>query len=144
MTEAQKYADDWLNRNYSDWQEIQKLKQRLEFCESTLSNGVSKMVRSEVQETRGLNPQEEKLVNFSYLQGVIEERLASLNKADALTIQVIGTLDKADYRTLLLSRYILRQSWGYIEKDLHLSRRTIFRIKNKALTEAAKKIRAII
>lgn len=144
MTEAQKYADDWLNRNYSDWQEIQKLKQRLEFCESTLSNGVSKMVRSEVQETRGLNPQEEKLVNFSYLQGVIEERLASLNKADALTIQVIGTLDKADYRTLLLSRYILRQSWGYIANDLHLSRRTIFRIKNKALTEAAKKIKAIL
>lgn len=144
MTDVQKYADSWLNRNYSEWQEIQKLKQRLELSESTLSNGVSRMAKPEIQENHSGNSQEEKLINFSYLSQVIAERVASLDKADALTIQVIGTLDKSDFRLILLSRYILRQSWGQMEKEMHMSRRTLFRIRDKALTEASKKIKAMI
>lgn len=144
MTEAQKFADDWLNRNYTEWQEIQKLKQRLEFSESTLTNGVSRITKSEIQEDHGGNPQEEKLINYSYLQQVIAERLASLNRADALTIQVIGTLTKSEHRLILLSRYILRESWRKIEKEMPRSRRSLYRIRDEALTEAAKKIKAMI
>lgn len=144
MTEAQKFADDWLNRNYTEWQEIQKLKQRLEFSESTLTNGVSRITKSEIQEDHGGNPQEEKLINYSYLQQVIAERLASLNRADALTIQVIGTLAKSEHRLILLSRYILRESWRKIEKEMPRSRRSLYRIRDEALTEAAKKIKAMI
>lgn len=144
MTDVQKYADSWLNRNYSEWQEVQKLKQRLELSESALSTGVSRMTKPEIQENHSGNSQEEKLVNFSYLSQVIADRVSSLDRADALTIQVIGTLDKSDFRLILLSRYILRQSWGQMEKEMHMSRRTLFRIRDKALTEASKKIKAMI
>lgn len=143
MNDRQKEARDWLNRNYIEWKELQKLKQRLELSESMLSNGVSRLTKNEIQVDHAGNSQEEKLIETSFLRQQVEERLASLDRADALTIEIIGTITDAEQRLILISRYILRDSWNKIERDMNYSRRSLFRLHEKALAEAYQKILVI-
>lgn len=143
MNDRQKEARDWLNRNYIEWKELQKLKQRLELSESMLSNGVSRLTKNEIQVEHAGNSQEEKLIETSFLRQQVEERLASLDRADALTIEIIGTITDAEQRLILISRYILRDSWNKIERDMNYSRRSLFRLHEKALAEAYQKILVI-
>lgn len=143
MNDRQKEARDWLNRNYIEWKELQKLKQRLELSESMLSNGVSRLTKNEIQVDHAGNSQEEKLIETSFLRQQVEERLASLDRADALTIELIGTITDAEQRLILISRYILRDSWNKIERDMNYSRRSLFRLHEKALAEAYQKILVI-
>lgn len=140
MTDRQDRAHAWLNRNYIEWREVQKLKLRLELSESMLSNGVSQLTRSEVQTDHAGNPQEEKTINASFLRQQVEDRLKSLDFADGLTIKIIGMIDDAEFRYILISRYILRESWTKIEKESNFSRRTMFRIWHQALDAASEKI----
>lgn len=144
MTEKQKFANDWLNRNYSEWQEVTKLKQRLELSESMLGTGVSRMTKQEIQSDHSSNTQERKQINASYLREVVEKRIRLLDVADAATIQVIARNDDATERTILTSRYILRQSWSQIEREQHMSTRQLYRRRDKALDKAAEYIKAFI
>ena len=140
MTDRQEAAHKWLNRNYVEWMEVQKLRQRLELSESLLSNGVSRMDRSEVQEDMSRNRQEDRQINASYLRDIVEKRFAALDEADATTIQIIAKLEDADERMILLSRYILRMTWNAIERDLHISTRNLYRKRDKALDHVAEYI----
>lgn len=140
MNDRQKEARDWLNRNYTEWKELQKLKQRLELSESMLSNGVGRLTKNEIQVDHAGNSQEEKLIETSFLRQQVEERLTSLDRADALTIEIIGTITNPEQRLILISRYILRDSWAKIERENNYSRRSLFRLHEKALSEAYQKI----
>lgn len=137
MTDRQKMADDWLNRNYVEWKEVEALKLRLELSESMLSNGVSNMTRSEVQTDHVENQQEVKQVEASYLRDIVEKRIRLLDMGDAQTIQIIGHVPQAELRMILLRRYIFRWSWSRIARELGYDRRSIYRKKLEALDEAA-------
>lgn len=144
MTEHQNLAHNWLNRNYSEWQEIQKLKQRLELSESMLSTGVSRLSKQEIQMDTSSNHQEKKQIKASYLREVVEHRIQQLDIADAKTIQVIAANDDSEERNILLSRYILRQPWRVIQREMHMETRTLYRKRDKALDKAAAYISAHI
>lgn len=137
VTDRQKWADDWLNRNYIEWKEVEALKLRLELSESMLSNGVSRLSRPDVQQDHVGNTQEIKQVESSYLREVVENRMRSLDTGDAQTIEVIGRIPDAELRMILLRRYIYRWSWRQVAHELAYDRKTVYIKKNKALDMVA-------
>lgn len=137
MTDRQKRADDWLNRNYLEWRELELLKLRLEMSESMLSTGVSKLSRSEVRTDHVENVQESKQIEASSLREVVENRIRALDIGDTLTIQAIGHIPSADVRMVMLRRYIYRYSWKQIANELGYDRRTLFRKRLEGLDTVA-------
>lgn len=137
MTDRQKRADEWLNRNYLEWRELELLKLRLEMSESMLSTGVSKLSRSEVQADHVENVQESKQIEASSLREVVENRIRALDVGDTLTIQAIGHIPSADVRMVMLRRYIYRYSWKQIANELGYDRRTLFRKRLEGLDTVA-------
>lgn len=137
MTDRQKRADDWLNRNYLEWKELELLKLRLEMSESMLSTGVSKLSRSEVQTDHVENVQESKQIEASSLREVVENRIRALDIGDSLTIQAIGHIPAAEVRMVMLRRYIYRYSWKQIANELGYDRRTLFRKRLEGLDTVA-------
>ena len=137
MTDRQKRADEWLNRNYLEWRELELLKLRLEMSESMLSTGVSKLSRSEVQTDHVENVQESKQIEASSLREVVENRIRALDIGDTLTIQAIGHIPSADVRRVMLGGYISRYSGKQIAKELGYDRRTLFRKRLEGLDTVA-------
>ena len=137
MTDRQKRADEWLNRNYLEWRELELLKLRLEMSESMLSTGVSKFSRSEVQTDHVENVQESKQIEASSLREVVENRIRALDIGDSLTIQAIGHIPSAEVRMVMLRRYIYRYSWKQIANELGYDRRTLFRKRLEGLDTVA-------
>lgn len=133
MTDRQKRADDWLNRNYVEWKETELLKLRLEMSESMLSTGVSKLTRSEVQTDHVDNLQEKKQIETVSLREVVESRIRALDQSDAITIRVIGHIASVDIRMVMYRRYIYRYSWQRISNELGYDRRTLFRKRLEGL-----------
>lgn len=135
MTDRQFVAKRWLNRNYSLWSEIQQLKARRDVLLADISGGVAQYKTKETQ-SDNVSAQarsEDMRLSYSEICGVIDRRVAELNRSDAETISVISKLKNATERTLLTARHVNYLRWDVIIKQTNWSKASVFRYYRKAL-----------
>lgn len=122
MIEREKQAQAWLNRNYGKAMEIEAIKRSLERMETNLERSVKPLKFKEVQEEPYGNTQEEMIADFLDLQISLRMKIKALADDDRKTLAVIGMVEQAFLRTILIERYVNRLSWKDISNTLHVER----------------------
>lgn len=122
MTEREKQAQSWLNRNYGKAMEIEAIKRSLERMETDLDRSVKPLKFKEVQEKPNGNLQEDMIADFVDLQFDLQKKIKKLVDEDKRTLYVIGRVSQAFLRTILIERYVNRLSWKDISNTLHVER----------------------
>ena len=147
MKKALKDAEDWLNRNYNLFNQVEAGKRMLAILSNRLEASVSQY------ETDGTNVhdvdkskqrREDLLLDYSSLKASVEKDEKKLIEGLALTRQKIDLLSKPEYISLAIDRYINRLKWEDISALEHISKSHLYRLRLEMLEEMTEILRDII
>lgn len=147
MRKALKDAEDWLNRNYNLFNQVEAGKRMLAILSNRLEASVSQY------ETDGTNVhdvdkskqrREDLLLDYSSLKASVEKDEKKLIEGLALTRQKIDLLSKPEYISLAIDRYINRLKWEDISALEHISKSHLYRLRLEMLEEMTEILRDII
>ena len=133
MTEREKAAKVWLNRNYGMALELESIKRRLEKMQSDIEKVCKPIKLREIQESHSGNSQEDKMAEYLDISEDLGKRYFELMAKDGVTLQVINKMDSPILRTILIERYINRLKWSNVAIIMHLEERQIMRYHVQAL-----------
>lgn len=135
MTDRQYYAHRWLNRMHGLFGEIESWEGRREkILDSTA--GISKYDRESFSSATG-NASEAKMIEYSYLSGIIEEKEERLSKENVRTERVIDMIEDSPrgrkFKEVLIYRHINFLPWKEIAKRTNYSEKQCQNIHKEAL-----------
>lgn len=140
-------AEEWLNRNYHDFLQLEADRRMLKFLENKLAGGVA------VYENDGTGThdpekskqrREENLLLYSELKRKIEENEIQLVKETMKTRERIDRLSNSEYIAVATDRYINRLKWSDISKIEHMSKQKLYQIRVSLLKEMVDILRDVI
>lgn len=135
MTE--KEIKKWLlrGREAQKYIEILEIYSSEAFDEACRITGAPKEIN--VQTSR-VNSSEIKNIKYADSRRAVEIELKKLKKIRREIMDVVQTLKNDRQRTVLICYYILCKSWEEVAESLGLDMRSIYRIRDRAVSELAK------
>ena len=85
---------------------------------------------------KGAGGHEAAMTEFIDLKGKITEAIRDYELIQLMSMKLIDAISKADYRRLLMYRYLDNMTWTEIAGKIGYSERNTHRLKDKALEEA--------
>lgn len=116
MTDKQYISHLWLSRAWDADKEIIALTKARE---KLLDQGVGRYDNKKASGSAEANPNEARLIEYSYLSEQIEKKSRKLANENIRTLELIDKLANNTYRSLLISRYIDQASWEAAGKIIH-------------------------
>ena len=98
-----------------------------------LEQGVGRYEYNRTSGSADSNPNEARLVEYSYLSEQIEKKANKLASENIRTLKLIDKLANNTYRSLLISRYLEGSSWEAAGKSIHYGKTQAQKLGVKAL-----------
>ena len=138
MTDNQIFSKDWLNRDFSYYREIEALQQKAELMENDINRCVGGYEASEIQRPDYSGIRESKMSALADLKNLLEAKTREMSASDMETIRVIDKLsgeNSHNEKSVLIYRYVNRQQWKTIARDMQLSEAKCYEIHDLALED---------
>lgn len=136
MTDRQIKAKNWLNAFYPNYLELESLRERIEILNDDLNRCVGVMDRPDYQaNSNGKEHREELLAEVADMYQIFENKSRILKLMDETILSAVMKIDEPIERTLLIYRYIDRNSWKEVSRKIKYERAQTFRIHLKALDD---------
>lgn len=116
MNDKQFISHKWLSRMWDADKEIAVLSKARD---KLLEQGVGSYDNNKASGSAEANPNEARLIEYSYLSEQIEKKARKLANENIRTLKLIDKLANNTFRSLLISRYIDQASWEAAGKLIH-------------------------
>lgn len=147
MRKALKDTEEWLNRSYHLFCQVEANRRMLDILSNRLESSVSKYETdgTDVHDVdKSKQRREDLLLDYSSIKAIVEKDEKKLTEELTLTRQRIGLLSKPEYIALAIDRYINRLKWEDISALEHISKSHLYRLRLEMLEEMKEIIRDII
>lgn len=110
-----------------------EIEQLIKTRDRLIEQGVGKYDNKAASGSSDNNPNEARLIEYSYLSEQIEKKSIRLSKENIRTLELIDQLNNANYRKLLRGRYMFQLSWEAVGKEVHYGKSQAAKLGNDAL-----------
>lgn len=127
-------AQQWLYRGHRIYEEIEWLKNEIEFIGARVYSATPNYDAIKVQ-TPTTNASENLKIKYVKLRNKYKKHLDKLDRINAEIEEVISCLSNSTLRIILRSRILKGNRWDIVAKDIHYSVKQTKRLYIKALVE---------